>query len=378
MHKKVVTVQYNTCDHVVKARIPLIKAIQKNGYRVIVVAPTDNMTPMLKDHGVEHVPIHMTQYGMNPFSEFRTFQKTAHILNKIKPIVSLNYTVKPNTFGTIAAEYAQVPVINNIAGAGMIFSSGWSIKRSIVSTLYRRCLKKSRVVFFQNSDDMQLFLDKKFVRRDQCHRLPGSGVDLKRFTPTEIPKSGVRFLFIGRLLKLKGIEEYLQSANTLLDAENGSGKIEFHIVGEHRNDPAYINANTLRNLTQDPNIFYHGSVDPKQIENFIGTSSCVVLPTYYGEGVPRVLLEASASGRPIITTDNPGSRDVIEHERNGFSITSRNVKSLVAAMQRFTHLSYEEKTRMGQFARQKVESEFDETIVIDQYLRQINQIAKER
>jgi glycosyltransferase involved in cell wall biosynthesis len=374
MNKRIITILYNTVDHVIKARLPLISALQNQGYKVVVIAPKDHRTLLLKQYGIDYIPISMSQYGTNPIAELCTLLEIRRVLRRIKPFVTLNYTVKPNTIGSIAAESAGVAVINNIAGAGMIYSNGRSVTQTIVSALYRRGLRKSRIVFFQNSDDMTLFLKNGLVQREQCLHLPGSGVDLRRFTPSPLPKDTLRFLFVGRLLKLKGIEEYLLAANDLLRANHSQRNVEFHLVGEHESGAAYIDAKNLQKLTEHPQIVYHGSVEPTRIEGHLRKASCVVLPTYYGEGVPRVLLEASASARPLITTDNPGSRDVIEHERNGYMVPPRQVDQLAVAMQRFIATPYDQKAEMGSYARRKVELEFDESIVIDRYLEQIRLI----
>lgn len=374
MNTKTIALLYNTTHYVIKFRLPLIAALQKAGYRVVVIAPEDHSTPLLRQKNVEFLPIGMSQYGMNPVAEVRNFFEVKSILERIRPLVSLNYTVKPNTFGSMAAEYAGVPVINNIAGAGMIYASDKKLQRFIVSALYRLGLRKSRVVFFQNGDDMELFLRSGLVRPEQCLRLPGSGVNLQRFEPSPLPENVLRFLFIGRLLKLKGIKEYLLAANKILKCQDVPSQIEFHILGEHEKTGAFIEQEQLNALTVHTSVHYHGAVEPDRIGGYINDASCVVLPTYYGEGVPRVLLEASASARPIITTDSAGSRDVIEHERNGFMVKPRDVDDLTKAMERFINTTHEKRTEMGLYGRQKAEREFDESIVIDRYLEQIRLI----
>lgn len=376
MNTKTIALLYNTTHYVIKFRLPLITALQKAGYRVVVIAPKDHSTPLLMQNNVEFVPIGMSQYGMNPAAEIRNFFEVKSILDRIRPLVSLNYTVKPNTFGSMAAEYAGVPVINNIAGAGMIYTSDKKLQRFIVSALYRRGLRKSRVVFFQNGDDMELFLKKGLVTPEQCLRLPGSGVDLQRYKPSLLPENVLRFVFIGRLLKLKGIKEYLLAANNILNCQAEPGRMEFHIIGEHEKTGAFIEQEQLNALTAHTGIHYHGAVEPDCIGDYIRNASCVVLPTYYGEGVPRVLLEALASARPIITTDSAGSRDVIEHERNGFMVKPRDVDDLTTAMVRFINTTPEKRTEMGLYGRQKAEREFDESIVIDSYLEQIRSIER--
>jgi glycosyltransferase involved in cell wall biosynthesis len=367
MARKTVTLLYNTCVYVVKFRLPLIKALQEEGYHVVVIAPEDETTEVLRARGIDYRPITMSQYGMNPLHEFRSIREIRGILQDLRPMASLHYTIKPNTFGTMAAHQAGVPVLNNIAGAGRAFSSGNSVMRTLVVGLYRRALRRSHTVFFQNGDDMAVFSKAGLVRDAQCVRIPGSGVDLTRFTPTPLPTGPVRFLFVGRLLKEKGIAEFLEAAARMMAAGDPE-KLRFDIVGEHEDDGSFISRADLDRLTAAPQVTYHGTVPPEQIDGLMKAASCVVLPSYYGEGVPRVLLEACASGRPIITTDNVGCRDVVEHGVNGWKVAPRDVTALAGAMEDFAAMSAPERTALAQAARHTAETQFDEKTVINAYL----------
>lgn len=375
MNTPIITIVYNTCDYVVKFRLPLIAALQAAGYKLVVVAPSDTATPILAKHEIEHRPITMSQYGMNPLAELKSIREIRTILEELRPVASLHYTIKPNTFGTLAAHQAGVPVLNNIAGAGRAFSSGNKIIRTLVIGLYSRALKRSRKVFFQNDDDMAVFRKAGLVRAAQCVRIPGSGVDLTRFVPSPMPGQPTRFLFVGRLLKEKGVVEFLEAANALLaDAEDSDG-LRFDLVGELEEDRSYISRDDLGRLTSPPQINYHGTIPPERIDPMMLDTSCVVLPSYYGEGVPRVLLEACASGRPIITTDNVGCRDVVEHGVNGFKVPIRDTKALAEAMRSMARLSPEDQYGMALAARAKAEREFDEEFVIEAYRKAIASIA---
>lgn len=371
----ILTIVYNTCDHVVKSRLQLIAALQTAGYKVVVVAPSDKATPILAEHGIEHRSITMSQYGMNPLAELRSIREIREILEELRPVASLHYTIKPNTFGTLAAHQAGVPVLNNIAGAGRAFSGGNKVMQALVIGLYRRALKRSCMVFFQNDDDMAVFQKAGLVRAAQCVRIPGSGVNLTRFVASPMPGQPTRFLFVGRLLKEKGVVEFLEAANALLSETEDSGELRFDLVGEFEEDRSYISPDDLERLTRAPQINYHGSVPPEQIDPMMLDTSCVVLPSYYGEGVPRVLLEACASGRPIITTDNVGCRDVVEHGVNGFKVPIRDTKALAEAMRSMARLSPEDQYGMALAARAKAEREFDEEFVIEAYRKAIASIA---
>ncbi len=373
MQKPIVTIVYNTCVYVEKFRLRLIEAIQLGGYDVVVIAPTDEATPRLVDRGIIHYPISMLQYGMNPLDDLRSMRQIVKILRALKPVVSLHYTIKPNVFGTLAAHYVGVPVINNIAGAGRAFSDGSFLLRWTVIGLYRLALAKSLRVFFQNSDDMARFRDLGLVRESQCIRIPGSGVDLERYALTPLNDEPVRFLFIGRLLLAKGILEFLNAANALLATEL-SNVLRFDVVGEHELHRTYIAKSDLDRLTANERVNYLGAVPPECVQRMIKTSSCVVLPSFYGEGVPRVLLEACASGRPIITTDNVGCREVVEDGVNGFKVPVRDTSELIDAMRRFVQLPIEMRTALGIAARKTAENRFDEQLVIDAYLDALREI----
>lgn len=365
-----VTMVYNTCLHLVKARLPLIAALEGAGYRVAVIAPEDEATDVLRQRGIAYHPITMSQYGMSPARELATRREIRRLMEKIRPVASLHYTIKPNTFGSLAAHQLGVPVLNNIAGAGRAFSGGNPLLRRLVVGLYRRGLKSSHTVFFQNSDDMAIFRGAGLVREEQCVRIPGSGVDLARFTATPLPEGPVRFLMVGRLLREKGVAEFLEAAAQLL-ARHDPDTLRFDLVGEHEDHHSYIPRADLDRLTAPKQITYHGSVPPGRIDGLMRDASCVVLPSYYGEGVPRVLLEACASGRPIITTDNVGCRDVVEPEVNGWKVPVRDTQALARAMEDFATRSSDRRTRLAQAARQTAETRFDETFVIDAYLSRL-------
>lgn len=364
----IVSIVYNSSSHVLKARMNLIAALKDAGYGVAILSPIDAATPELVKAGVTHHPIRMEQYGMNPLSELRSMRQIEAILRLIAPVASLHFTIKPNTYGTLAAHRAGVPVINNIAGAGRALSDGNPVLRRVAIDLYRRALRYSSKVFFQNRDDMRLFLDADLAPPQTVQWIPGSGVDLRRFSPAPPPSGPLKFLFIGRLLREKGVGEFLEAALQFGEQATMRPKPEFHIAGEHEPSRLYVEASRLTEATTRESIVYHGAVPPTRIDRLIADAHCVVLPSYYGEGVPRVLLEACASGRPIITTDNVGCRDVIEDGVNGFMIPLRDTASLVSAMKRFHKLDHSARAKMGAAARSTAENRFDEAIVIDAYM----------
>lgn len=374
--KPVISIIYNTTAYVYKFRMNLIQELKNAGFRVVVISPVDEYVPILVAQGVEHYPVTISQYGMNPFRELHTIYQIYTVLKKIKPVCSLHYTVKPNIFGNIAARMAGINVINNIAGAGRAFSDESNFLRNFISFLYKYSLKRAAKVFFQNNDDMKVFLDNKLVEANIVERVPGSGVDLTRYVPKSKNKDTVfKFLFIGRLLKEKGIEELLKAAEKILQH---SQDVVFEIVGEFEELPVYINKAILEKYLSNHSIVYHGTVSPDYIPKLIADCDCVVLPSYYREGVPRSLLEAAAMAKPIITTDNVGCQEVVDEGFNGYKVPVKDSHALAAAMLKMLDLPEAKREQMGQNGRAKVEKEFDEAIVINAYLGAIEKIVPEK
>lgn len=366
---KTITIVYNTSYYVYKFRMNLIEALQSHGYRVVIISPYDEYVDKLKQANLIHEHIDMSQYGMNPFKELKTTYKLYKLLKKYRPEYSLHYTIKPNIFGSIAARFAKVIVINNIAGAGKAFANEKSLFARIIGILFKFALSRSKRVFFQNNDDMNLFLLGKMVKREKAYRIPGSGVDLIKYNCIKLDFKTTTFLFIGRLLVEKGIEDYLAAAAQVL---RSFPDVKFEIVGEHEEGGDFIDKIKLkRYLDTNENVHYYGAVSPDKMPSIIGKASCIVLPSFYREGVPRSLLEAAAMGRPIITTDNVGCKEVVDQGENGYKCSIRDVECFANAMKQFIELTVEEKERMSTYGRKKIETEFDEKIVIDAYLREI-------
>ena len=376
MEQSLITIVYNTSAYVEKFRLSLIYSLQRAGYHVVVIAPLDEATPRLIDLGISIRLIEMKARAMNPLTELWSILKIRSILKELRPVASLHYTIKPNIFGSLAAHSLGIPVLNNIAGAGHAFSGRNFALRALVILLYRLSLKESHTVFFQNNDDMEVFIDAGVVRKEQCVRIPGSGVDLTRLRPSPIQTGPVRFLFVGRLLKQKGIQEFLDAANQLLSETQNRIHLCFDIAGELENGRSCISKTALEWRTQAPQISYHGALPTHQVLALMRQSTCVVLPSYYGEGVPRVLLEACALGRPIITTDNVGCRDVVEPGFNGWMVPVRDVNALVVAMRSCAENSLERLQELGSSARTVAENRFDERIVVDAYLSRLSLLAE--
>jgi glycosyltransferase involved in cell wall biosynthesis len=345
------------------------------GYDVVAVAPFDGHVDDLLKLGCKYLPIRIDSKGINPWSDLLLFFRFLKIFRNERPNFYLGYTIKPNIYGSLAAHIFKINVVNNIAGLGSVFSNtNWLTL--FVKNLYRLALVRSKKVFFQNDDDINLFLDANLVNPNLIERLPGSGVDLKKFVPENLPdygrpKSQFRFLLIARLLWDKGVGEYVEAARLLRERYP---KIEFCVLGflDVKN-PRAITSNQMDNWVLEKIIQYLGSAD--DVRPHIASADCVVLPSYYREGVPRTLLEAASMGRPIITTNAVGCRDVVEEEVNGYLCKPRDSLDLALKMERMLQLSQEERLNMGKRGRKKIELEFDEQIVINRYLNSIIEVA---
>jgi glycosyltransferase involved in cell wall biosynthesis len=369
-----VMISLNTAWNLVNFRAGLIRALVDAGYEVVSVAPIDDYAPRLSALGCRFVHLPMDSNGTHPGRDLLLLLRFYKLLRRERPDVYLGYTVKPNVYGSLAAHALGIPVINNIAGLGAVF-----IKESwlslLVRGLYRFALSRSAKVFFQNDDDRAMFVAGGLVRLIITDRLPGSGVDLARFAPSSLPnRQPLRLLLIARMLWDKGVGEYVEAARMLRGRNINA---DFCLLGflDVKN-PAAISRQQMDEWVAEGVVRYLGASDDVAYE--IAAADCVVLPSFYREGVPRTLLEAAAMGRPIITTDSIGCREVVDDGINGYLIQPRNAHDLAEKIERVILLSSNARTEMGKRSREKVERQFDEQIVIGKYLDAIAEILSQR
>ncbi len=364
-----IAISINTVWNIVNFRAGLIRSLQNAGYRVVAIAPPDKHVARLEALGCRFLPLEMDNKGTNPVRDFGLFMRYRQVLKQERPAAFLGYTIKPNIYGSLAAQGLGIPVINNVSGLGTTFIRDTFIT-SIVKRLYRTALKGSECVFFQNGDDRDLFVSLRLARTEQCRLLPGSGIDLEQFAPRvsgqRANNEATRFLLIARLVYDKGVGEYVEAARLL---RNTCPKAECQILGflDVENRTA-VSRNDVYAWVDEGLIRYLGSAE--DVRTYIADSDCIVLPSYR-EGTPRTLLEAAAMGKPIITTDVPGCREVVDEGVNGFLCEVRNAESLADRMQAFCELPDTERRRLGSAGRAKMEREFDEQIVIGEYMQAI-------
>jgi glycosyltransferase involved in cell wall biosynthesis len=373
-----VVICLNTAWNLVNFRSGLIRALVAKGYDVVAAAPPDAYVTRVVELGCRFVPLPMDNQGTHPGRDALLLWRFWQLFRHERPDVYLGYTVKPNVYGSLAARMLGIPVINNIAGLGTVFGkSGWLVR--LVRGLYRMALGGSAKVFFQNGDDRRLFIASGLVREQRTDLLPGSGVDLTRFSATPlVPLDGTdrkfRFLLIARMLWDKGVGEYVEAAK-LIKAR--WPQAECCLLGfVDVPNPAAISRAEMDDWVKQGDISYLGVSDDVRAE--IAQADCIVLPSYYREGTPRTLLEAAAMGRPIITTDAVGCREVVDDEQNGYLCQPRDAADLAAKMEQMLSLTHQQRVEMGLRGREKMVAEFDEQIVISTYLAAIEAILGKR
>lgn len=347
-------------------RKELVECLLEEGYAVYISSPYGERIDELVKMGCEFIDTRVERHGLNIFQEIKLIQNYKKIIKEIKPYVILSYTIKPNIYGAIAAKSFKVPVIANITGLGSAVENR-GVMQKITVFLYKIAFKNIHKVFFQNEENRQFFLDKK-IAIGKHGLLPGSGVNLEYFKPLEYPDSdNIEFLFISRIMREKGIEQYIDAAKYITKKYPNT---RFHILGFCEENYEDI----LRELEKEKIIIYHGM--QRDIRKFLKNTHCTIHPTYYPEGISNVLLESAASARPIITTNRSGCREVVDEGSNGFLVEPKNSKDLIQKIERFIELPWEEKKKMGLAGRKKVENEFNRQLVVEAYMDYINGISR--
>ena len=364
MMKEKILVLTNNIGGLYSFRREVVKAIIDAGYEVFISEPDDDEREEYFERiGCHIIKTSFNRRGKNPFAEIKLLLSYLKIIWQVKPKVVLSYTIKPNVYGGIACRLTDTPQIANVTGLGdALENGGWLQKLTV--TLYRIGIGKAKQVFFQNQTNKYFCIIHK-IAGDRSVVLPGSGVNLEHHTYQEYPADGIiRFLFISRLLKDKGTEEFFEMAKVI---KSKYPQTEFQILG-------WVEGNYQQQLDE---------LVSKGIINYLGATSDVrpylakvhatILPSYH-EGMSNVNLESAANGRPVITTDVPGCRETVDDGRTGFLVNAKSSRDLVVGVERFLSLTYGQKRWMGLEARRKVEREFDRNIVVKAYLTTIARV----
>ncbi len=363
MGKKILIIS-NNIGGLYRFRREVIEAFIQNGCEVMISTPDAKLKEHFTNLGCQFITTNFERKGKNPFEQLSLIRFYRKIIKRHQPDVVLSYTVKPNILGGMACRMCHVPLMANVTGLGTsVETSGW--KEKLMVGLLKMGMGKAKVIFFQNEENLSFFQKYKISEAKQI-LIPGSGVNLTYNSVQDYPPvSPLRFVFISRLRKEKGIMQYLQAAKRLKEKYSD---VEFHVVGPSEEDFVKI----LQDYQDQGVVIYHGWVmDTRPI---LKDMHCTVHPSYYPEGMSNVLLESCAAGRPIITTDKSGCREVVEHGKTGYMVKQKNVDDLVEKMEAFIQLPYDTKKEMGLAARKKVEREFDRNIVISAYINEINSL----
>jgi glycosyltransferase involved in cell wall biosynthesis len=364
-----IAIVLNTSWNIYNFRMGLVTALLHDGHEVVAIAPRDEYSPKLVEAGCTFIPLRMDSRGANPIKDTALIHELYKIYKQVRPDVILHYTIKPNVYGTLAANWLKIPVVNNVCGLGTVFlKEGWVSK--IAVGLYKLAFRFPRHVFFQNIDDQQLFVERAIVEKSKTEVLPGSGLDLSRFAPQGFKRNKkFTFLLISRLIHDKGILEYIEAIKIL---KTQGVEARFQLLGPK--DVAHkrgISEEIINEWLSAGVVEYLGTTD--DVRGFIHEADCVVLPSYR-EGTPRTLLEAAGSGKPIIATDVPGCKQLVDHGKNGLLCALKSPEDLAAKMAQMAAMDDQSLESFGQHGRRKVEQEYGEHLVVAKYREVIQQI----
>ena len=361
MNAKTVCISANTSWNLVNFRGALIDDLREMGYRVVAISPRDEFTNQLSDLATKYCPIKIKNKGLNVFEEISVWMQYRKIYRDVKPDYALHFTIKPVIFGTFAAP-RNCTVINTVTGLGTAFLHS-RILRILAIMLLRVCSCSTRSWVFQNQWDKKFFQQKKVAHPHQAVIIAGAGVNIDRFAYSPIDNQRkIRFLYVGRILRDKGFYELIEASRIVKKLRLD---IVFRVIGEIEGENRSAICRTeFDQWVHEGLIEYGGNV--KDVRKEIIQASCVVLPSYR-EGLSRVLLEAGALGRPAITTDVPGCRDIVQDMKNGLLVSARSSDSLVQGLLRFYNLSHRARLRLGEEARRNVEKNFRQEIIIGEY-----------
>ena len=369
MSKKILFVDNSTRCFCI-FRLVVAKAFIDMGYKVYVMSPRpyEYYSERIKETGAIHIPYEMTG-KFSPLGDLKLLIKYRQAYKRYKPDFVVHYTIKPNIYGSIVAKFSGIPSISIVPGTGSVFKNK-GIVSNIVLWLYKCAFKYPRKIWVLNEDDYNAFLTYNVLNKKRLDILPGEGVATVFFKSTSIYKrhSPFVFLYMGRMLREKGVE-YIACASRLL-REKGEYDFEVHLLGLVDGlSKDVISMEEIKGWEQEGLVKFLGSVS--DVRKNIEDADCVLLPTFYGEGVPRSLMEACAMERVVIASDNVGCRDVVDDLYNGVLCKSQNVKDLVDKMEYIMSLSEEQLKVMGKNGRKKVVEHFREEVIVQRYLKEI-------
>ncbi len=335
-------------------RKELLFRLIEQGHKVYISLPYGEKVTPLVDKGCIFIDTPVDRRGINPLTDFKLFLIYTRLIKKVKPDYVITYTIKPNIYGSLAARLKRVPTISTITGLGSAFQQQ-SLLKSIISLLYKTALRKTKKVLFENQANLQVFVDNKIIDSKQAFLLPGAGVNLQEFQYTQLnDETKCRFLFMGRIMQEKGVDELFYAAERL---KNEYAAVEIDVLGFFEENYKTI----VESLSNREIINFYGF--QTDVKKYIEKSHCVVLPSYH-EGMSNTLLESAAMGRPIITSNINGCKEALIDGETGFLCSVRDEEDLYEKMKHFVQLSQEQKVSMGKSARLHMENNFDREAVV--------------
>lgn len=344
-------------------RKELLEKLLDEKYEVYISLPGGKRVEDLKKLGCKFIDTSIDRRGVNLITDLKLLLNYFKILKEVNPDIVLTYTIKPNIYGSIACRFKKIPYIVNITGLGTAIESG-NLLSKILLKLYKFALKKAKCIFFQNDANKDLFERKKIIHNN-ARRIPGSGVNIVKNAYVDYPNNKIiKFLFVGRVMQAKGIEEFLEAAKIIKEKYKNT---EFIILGGY-DEEKY--KEKVEEYAEKNIVKYEGF--QSDVRKYMIECNCLILPSRFGEGMANVLLEAASTGRPIIASNIFGCKEAIDDGKNGYIVEVKSVDSLVEKIEKFLNLSYEEQREMGLKGREKMEKEFDRNIVINAYMEEIN------
>ncbi len=369
--KRKIVVMENGLISTYTVREGLMQELLNQDFEVYILTHTNQFKEEVENMGLKVIDV--GSGNTSPLKIFTYIRKVYRCMKQIKPDICLTFSVRPAIWGNLVARALRIPVITNISGIGPLFSSK-NIAYRFIRIIYPFALRKTRRVFFQNEEDRNIFISHKFVASHKTGRIAGSGVDSQKFFPIE-PSANVddsfSFLYIGRLIRDKGILEFVEAAKRV---KARHPQVIFKVIGplwKQNLKSNLLTEDIINQWISEGTIQYLG--EKKDVRDDIANSDCVVLPSYR-EGISNVLLESSAMERPCIASDVTGCREIIDHEITGLLCNVKDAEDLANKMERMYYLNPFQREEMGKKAREKVIREFDKKIVIAQYIEEINSI----
>ncbi len=346
-------------------RKELVQSFIDDGHEVYISVPPDENCEKLTKLGFTVIETKLDRHGLNPIKDMALFREYLKLIKKYRPGVVLTYTIKPNIYGASAARLKRVPYICNITGLGKAVQGGGLLSRVLVS-MYRFSMGKARKVFFQNEGNMKI-LQKRGIAKKNAALLPGSGVNTTEHPLRDYPdeSNGIIILAVLRMMKDKGVGEYLEAVEKLSDK---LPNLKFELVGEYEEDERHIYEPMIEALVSKGILKYYGHID--NVEEVMSRCHVVVHPSYH-EGMSNVLLEAAACGRPVLTSNIPGCREAVIEGKNGFLFRSESAEALISSIEKIASLSTEERKAMGLEGRKFIVENFDRDIIISRYRQEL-------